>query len=73
MPIQTSGPLAADTEPYKGRRSVKRHTMKSKGKTASPKQLKGLLKQADTMSDKATMGNKRKSKARDKRLERASV
>ena len=38
-----------------------------------PTMLKGKLKQADTMADKATMGNPKMKKARDKRLEKASV
>lgn len=45
-----------------------------KGKTASPKALRGPLKQADTMADRPSMGNpKRSVKARNKRLERAAV
>ena len=44
--------------------------MKRKSQVAKPKQLKGPFKQADSMADK---GGKRKSKARDKRLERAAV
>lgn len=50
---------------------------KMKGKTHMPKGLTGRLKQVDTLSDKRTMGNpgggKRAMKARDKRLEKASV
>jgi hypothetical protein len=41
-----------------------------------PKALKGDFKQVDTLSTKATMGNpksKASTKARDKRLEKASV
>lgn len=47
------------------------------GKGASPKTLRGPFKQADTMADMPTMGNrgggKKMAKAREKRLERASV
>ena len=57
------------------KRSMK---MKGKGKMpASPKFLRGALKQADTMADGPTMGNpkagKKMAKARDKRLEKAAV
>ena len=52
---------------------MKRYSMKSKGKTVTRKALKGPLKQPDTMAEKSTMGNRRQSKARDKRLERAAV
>ena len=47
--------------------------MKMKGKKSMPKALTGPFKQADTMADKATMGNPRASKAREKRLSKASV
>lgn len=47
-----------------------------KGKTQTAKALRGPFKQADTMADMPTMGNrggKKSAKAREKRLERASV
>jgi hypothetical protein len=44
-----------------------------KGKSKSPKALKGAFKQADTMAEGKTMGNPRMAKAREKRLSKASV
>lgn len=50
---------------------------KSKMMKKSPKALKGALKQADTMSDKKTMGNpgggKSAMKAREKRLSKVAM
>ena len=49
--------------------------MKRKATTHRPKALRGALKQVDTLADKPTMtgGGKRMKKAREKRLEKASV
>lgn len=56
---------------------MKKIHMKKLGKTDKPKGLTGKLKQVDTLSSKRTMGNfgggKSAKKARDKRMEKASL
>jgi len=47
--------------------------MMKKGKKSMPKSLTGPFKQPDTMAEGKTMGNPRASKAREKRLSKASV
>lgn len=57
----------------------RRHGMKRGNKAQVVKSLSGKLRQSDTVADRPTMGNpgrgtgQRAAKARDKRLERASV